>query len=892
MANLTLTLDGANNKAHDWLHVQTPLTEIQTWANETKFDYDNISSKGIYTSQVKTQNVAMGSRLRVWNNTSGTIEAGDLVYFSGTFTSDENALPTVAKAVAHATASSAFPAQGIMVAPGATGGDPGSEGTVLLAYEQSGENTSGGNIGDPVYLDTTAGGWTRVRPTGVSSVQCVGSITNVDASTGRIFFNFSPTERNAGNLDDIDITQVGTIGTGVWEGTKVASAYLDDQTAHLDETQTFSGAKTFSAAATLATGSTIGTLTLADGSITDSSGAITFVNENLVTTGTLAAGVATLATGSTIGNLTLADGSITDSSGSITFVNENLATTGTLSAGVATLATGSTIGNLTFANGSITDSSGSISMGDENLSTTGTLSAGATTIGGTLDFNSGTIDLSTQTVDVTLNAAVDALNFDSNTLSIDATNNRVGIGTAVPAVPLEASLYQYEIMRASTTASTKAGWISTAQATTVRTFFGHQDSDGGGLLTGGIANAGVVRGDAGLHLVGSYTATVGATITAAGRLGIGTIDPAVPLDVSGSGHTAKIGKAGTAATWFTSYNDGNTLHFGVEGSSDGGAFTASSAYAGVISSGSSSHALQFATSGTVRATISNTGKVGIGTAAPSRPLTVEGTIGINSTNPQIAFSQSGTEKAFLTYWSTYGASSTGTLGLTANTGAGLHFDPTNIRVGINTTAPTQLLHLAGAATAPQLLIEDTGNNTATLTLDGDRVSADQETGKIFFNWNNNNIAKVAGLAGTDTSGKANGQLSFQTASAGGSVVERMRINQDGKIDATSANKVAYYGKRYTFDLLTLIDDADVTISAGNTAAGLLLITEHNSGDNAMYYVGYGSSPVLMQSNGSNWASADTDGKYCVIIDGYATTFKNRVGVPRTFSISLFSAGMH
>ena len=33
-----------------------------------------------------------------------------------------------------------------------------------------------------------------------------------------------------------------------------------------------------------------------------------------------------------------------------------------------------------------------------------------------IDFNSGTIDLSTQTVDVTLNAAVDALNFDSNTL--------------------------------------------------------------------------------------------------------------------------------------------------------------------------------------------------------------------------------------------------------------------------------------------------------------------------------------------------------------------------------------------------------------------------------------------------------------------------------------------
>ncbi len=50
----------------------------------------------------------------------------------------------------------------------------------------------------------------------------------------------------------------------------------------------------------------------------------------------------------------------------------------------------------------------------------------------TIDIDSATLDLSTQTVDVTLNNAVDALNFDSNTLSIDALNERVGIGTAGP----------------------------------------------------------------------------------------------------------------------------------------------------------------------------------------------------------------------------------------------------------------------------------------------------------------------------------------------------------------------------------------------------------------------------------------------------------------------------
>ena len=48
------------------------------------------------------------------------------------------------------------------------------------------------------------------------------------------------------------ITSVGTIGTGVWNGTAVASAYLDADTAHLSTTQTFSGAKTFSDEVTLA----------------------------------------------------------------------------------------------------------------------------------------------------------------------------------------------------------------------------------------------------------------------------------------------------------------------------------------------------------------------------------------------------------------------------------------------------------------------------------------------------------------------------------------------------------------------------------------------------------------------------------------------------------------
>jgi len=41
------------------------------------------------------------------------------------------------------------------------------------------------------------------------------------------------------------LTTVGTIGTGVWNGTAIASAYLDADTAHLTTAQTFTGSKTF-----------------------------------------------------------------------------------------------------------------------------------------------------------------------------------------------------------------------------------------------------------------------------------------------------------------------------------------------------------------------------------------------------------------------------------------------------------------------------------------------------------------------------------------------------------------------------------------------------------------------------------------------------------------------
>ena len=52
--------------------------------------------------------------------------------------------------------------------------------------------------------------------------------------------NFAANE----HFTQANITTVGTIDTGVWNGTAIASAYLDSDTAHLSGTQTFTGTKT------------------------------------------------------------------------------------------------------------------------------------------------------------------------------------------------------------------------------------------------------------------------------------------------------------------------------------------------------------------------------------------------------------------------------------------------------------------------------------------------------------------------------------------------------------------------------------------------------------------------------------------------------------------------
>ena len=283
--------------------------------------------------------------------------------------------------------------------------------------------TIDGVLTDGNYTFDTSGNVSGLGTVSSGAITSSGSITS---GSSFIIGNASINEADLEKIDDItDGTAVankalvvdsnkdiGTIRNLTIDGVFTDGNYTFDTSGNVSGLGTVSsGAITSSGILTSATGSKIGNLTLANGSITDSSGAISFGNENLTTSGTLASGnlsvtgtgtfssTITAATGSTVGNLTLANGSITDSSGAISFGNENLTTSGTLASGnlsvtgtgtfssTISAATGSTVGNLTLANGSITDSSGAISFGNENLTTTGSITAGSSFIIGNADIN-------------------------------------------------------------------------------------------------------------------------------------------------------------------------------------------------------------------------------------------------------------------------------------------------------------------------------------------------------------------------------------------------------------------------------------------------------------------------------------------------------------------------
>lgn len=248
--------------------------------------------------------------------------------------------------------------------------DGGTSGALNLNNTSSGDILIGGGSGS----------------TGCTIANSTGNITCTGALTGS---NFSGSNSGT-NTGDITLSAIGATPNA--NGASLSSQVLNLQPADgsfggvvTTTTQTLAGPKTFSNTLTASNGLTLTTGAL---NLTATSGALTL-------SGLSASSISTGANG-------------------LTFISSNFNTTAT---GINT----TNIGATTAGTGAFT-----------TLSSTGLTNLGQGT--GVVTINSsGALNFTAASASTfTLANVANALNFDTNTLSIDALNNRIGIGTATP----------------------------------------------------------------------------------------------------------------------------------------------------------------------------------------------------------------------------------------------------------------------------------------------------------------------------------------------------------------------------------------------------------------------------------------------------------------------------
>ena len=135
----------------------------------------------------------------------------------------------------------------------------------------------------------------------------------------------------------------------------------------------------------------------------------------------------------------------------------------------------------------------------------------------------GNLYSANNTIDWTLNNAVDALNIDSSTLSVDASNDRIGIGTGAPSQKLHVNGNILSGVAGTTTDNSIAGVLNGTDTNTyyagLRTI--QDSSNNRALLALGISlNS--------LNIPSSFVIQYG------GNVGIGTSTPTTLLDVAGA----------------------------------------------------------------------------------------------------------------------------------------------------------------------------------------------------------------------------------------------------------------------------------------------------------------------------------------------------------------------
>ena len=161
-----------------------------------------------------------------------------------------------------------------------------------------------------------------------------------------------------------------------------------------------------------------------------------------------------------------------------------------------------------------------------------------------------------------------------------------------------------------------------------------------------------------------------------------------------------------------------------------------------------------------------------------------------------------------------------------------------------------------------LTIQSSGNTYNRLTLDANRTGAGNLLGEIMGEWNGNQVGAIRISAGSDTTNKDDGKLSFLTSSDGTGIVERMSIDSAGNADFTGTVTTDGLTVENNDALITLSGtrgtDTSHTISTGGANSQNVIIATGSTSGNGLYYRS-GSHNFQSQDGTASFATVSSTG---------------------------------
>jgi hypothetical protein len=451
--------------------------------------------------------------------------------------------------------------------------------------------------------------------------------------------------------------------------------------------------------------------------------------------------------------------------------------------------------------------------------------------GGAVIFNDGSTDTDFRIEGVT----------DANLFFVDASTNRVGVGTSSPAQLLDVR----GDAQIGQTGQNSLNIRSSAGSGQFIYFTEHAIADR--WLLGSSAGSGdlVARS-------GAYNFSTGSErlrITAAGLVGVGTSSPVTTLTVKGptNGNVVTLfGSSGDSARKLVISNSDNDNDWDID--ANRGTYGA----------------LSLSTGGTKRLQIDASGNVGIGTTSPAMPLSVKADLSRNAI--QIINGGSGTEEGRL-YWyasnaSTIRAGISGQEnGLVFFHGAGVteraRIDSSG-RLGIGTSAPTTILHASinssAEWTSSEILSGSTNIQNTILTLYNSNNTINGVESTLLLSAGGSGTAQHS-ITCKKTSATV-GDLIFRTRAGGGSTSsELMRLTGSGRLgigttspattldvngDVTITDKIIHGGDTNTAIRFPATDTVSVETAGSERAridsSGRLLVGTGSDSGGALFQV--------------------------------------------------------